>query len=196
MAIVMLLPRNEVEGFIKGRGVVDYTTEDYTDNGFDKLGDYVRVTFAVGRVISMREANGYHDSDFYATYMRDDGTLGELEYASTRGWSLCQWGIHRCNRMMLSKPYEAIMRERHERDEALREATLDKEAVKCNITREQYDRLRNAYYGAEFQAIVKLLSSNLRSAFRIKLANQVRAWLEEDSPKYRTPLSPKQLQYV
>lgn len=195
MAIVMLLPRNEVEGFIKGRGVVDYTTEDYTDNGFDKLGDYVRVTFAIGRVISMREANGYHDSDFYATYMRDDGTLEEMEYASTRGWSYANGAFTDATDDVIIA-YEAIMRERHQRDEALREAALDKEAVKCNITREQYDRLRNTYYGAEFQAIVKLLSSNLRSSFRIKLANQVRVWLEEDSPKYRTPLSPKQLQYV
>jgi hypothetical protein len=45
-------------------------------------------TSYVGRVISLRERNGYDDSDFYATVW-DDTTDSpkEIEYASTRGWT-------------------------------------------------------------------------------------------------------------
>lgn len=46
---------------------------------------YICVSY-VGRVISTRERNGYHDSDFYATVWTDDGPA-EIEYASTRGWT-------------------------------------------------------------------------------------------------------------
>jgi ribosomal protein S12 len=45
-------------------------------------------TSYVGRVVSLRERNGYDDSDFYATVW-DDTTDSpkEIEYASTRGWT-------------------------------------------------------------------------------------------------------------
>lgn len=45
-----------------------------------------RLTTHTGRVLSLRERNGYHDSDFLATVWTDDGPK-EIEYASTRGWT-------------------------------------------------------------------------------------------------------------
>jgi hypothetical protein len=42
--------------------------------------------FAHGKVVWMREMNGYNDSDFYATYL-DGDEFKEVMYASTRGWS-------------------------------------------------------------------------------------------------------------
>lgn len=44
-------------------------------------------TSHVGRVVHLREMNGYDDSDFYATVLGDDGKYTEVCYASTRGWS-------------------------------------------------------------------------------------------------------------
>lgn len=195
MAISMVLTRDSVSDFMSNCGVADYTMVDYTDNGFDKMGDYVRVTFAVGRVISLREANGYHDSDFYATYMRDDGTITEFQYATTRGWTYANGAMVDATDEVV-KGYEDIVAVRREQAAAAREEMLNREASKCNLTREQYDRLRSVYNGDTLRAVVKLLSSNLRSPFRIKLAHQVRAWLDEESPKYNTPLSAKQLYYV
>jgi hypothetical protein len=46
------------------------------------------VTTHVGLVLSMREANGYDDSDFYATFWNDEkGAPESIMYASTRGWT-------------------------------------------------------------------------------------------------------------
>lgn len=45
-------------------------------------------TFAEGCVVSLREANYYDDSDFYATYFNaETGKFEEVCYASTRGWT-------------------------------------------------------------------------------------------------------------
>lgn len=49
-------------------------------------GDY-EVTFE-GRVLGLREMNGYDDSDFYARVWDDEaGKPKEVEYATTRGWT-------------------------------------------------------------------------------------------------------------
>ena len=45
------------------------------------------VTTYTGRVVSLREMNGYDDSDFYARVIKADGTTAEICYASTRGWT-------------------------------------------------------------------------------------------------------------
>lgn len=43
-----------------------------------------------GRVVALRERNGYDDSDFFAVLWDDErGEPVEVEYASTRGWSYC-----------------------------------------------------------------------------------------------------------
>ena len=47
---------------------------------------WIETTY-VGRVITKREANGYHDSDFYAYVQTDTGEYKEVQYASTRGWT-------------------------------------------------------------------------------------------------------------
>lgn len=42
-------------------------------------------------------------------------------------------------------------------------------------------------------AIRKLMSGKLRSDFKIKLRQQVREWLDDSSPAYPNPLSPRQM---
>ncbi len=42
--------------------------------------------FAQGATVAMREANGYDDSDFFATYF-DGEKFTEVMYATTRGWT-------------------------------------------------------------------------------------------------------------
>lgn len=41
----------------------------------------------IGKVVRISERNGYHDSDFYATYLHDDGTFRTDMYCTTRGAS-------------------------------------------------------------------------------------------------------------
>lgn len=66
------------------------------------------------------------------------------------------------------------------------------------ITREQYDRLSVAYRGNLdiLDAVVKLLTSRLRSDFRKSLAQQVRDWLNDPNPKHYTPLSSRQASWL
>ena len=48
---------------------------------------YMRTTH-VGKVISLREHNGYSDSDYYALVWNDEtNSTEEIEYATTRGWT-------------------------------------------------------------------------------------------------------------
>ena len=48
---------------------------------------YVR-KFAEGATVSMREMNGYDDSDFYATYYdAESDSFKEVMYGTTRGWT-------------------------------------------------------------------------------------------------------------
>lgn len=196
MAITTLLLRNEVEGFLKARMVAEHTVAPYIDNGFDKMGDYVLVKWAEGRVVNTREANGYHDSDFFATYLTDEGTFSEYQYATTRGWTYAN-NANIDATDDVAADYQKMLEFRAESRRQAVEKLKDKDAADCNITREQYDRLCRIYSdSASRNAVLKLLSSKLRSSFRIQLANQVRAWLENENPKYDTPLSAKQLQYV
>lgn len=195
MAITTLLLRNEVEGFLKARMVAEHTVTPYPN--FGPTGDdYVLVKWAEGRVVNTREDNGYHDSDFFATYLTDEGTFCEYQYATTRGWTYANNAVIDATDDV-AKDYQKMLAFLAESRRQAVEIMKDKEAASCNITREQYDKLCNTYRDtASRNAIFKLLSSNLRSSFRIQLANQVREWLENENPKYDTPLSAKQLQYV
>lgn len=55
-------------------------------------------------------------------------------------------------------------------------------------------------YGLKSDALnacIQLLKTkNFRSNFRKSCRDQIVAWLEEDEPKYLTPLSPRQMQYL
>ena len=64
-------------------------SEEWTnDSSNPKKMPIYRRTFAEGCVVSMREMNGYDDSDFYATYYdAESNSFKETMYASTRGWT-------------------------------------------------------------------------------------------------------------
>lgn len=52
---------------------------------------YMKTTHE-GVVISLREANGYHDSDFFAlVWDEENQKTTEVQYASTRGWTYPNW---------------------------------------------------------------------------------------------------------
>ena len=80
--------------------------------------------FAEGAVVSMREMNGYDDSDFYATYFNaESGEFEEVCYASTRGWT------YPCNAVVDATPeikeaYAAYVEAKEEADRVKREAIL------------------------------------------------------------------------
>ena len=67
------------------------------------------------------------------------------------------------------------------------------QAHHMNVTLSQYKRLKEL--GSDSYDILYTLlgTKKFRNEFRAKLAEQVRNWLNDPEPKYRTPLSPKQM---
>lgn len=60
-------------------------------------------------------------------------------------------------------------------------------------------RLEKAFHMDEkciLACITLLKVKNFRSSFKKSLANQVREWAENDNPKYPTPLSARQFDYI
>lgn len=155
-----------------------------------------------GLCISEREANGYDDSDFYMLVWDPVARRPfETMFATTRGWSYPCMGSRPDATPEVLAAYDAwrkrearkaaVMHRRHQRQA---DAKLAREAGLAG--REAVERLREAVGGAYMPALAKLLTAKLRSPFRQSLAAQVRAWLEDPSPRYPSPLSPRQLGYV
>lgn len=193
MAISIVLLHNYLENFQKSHpdGVVE-PIEDRSDS--------FRFTFAKGRVVDTYERNGRDDSDFYAVYKADDGSFKEIMYATTRGYTYDNGASIDCTVELRNEYVDKLNKENQARIDLfykIREDKINEACVKANITREQYNTLRSLYNVPYTNAILKLLSSKLRSPYRISLANQVRAWLENPADqRYRYPLSPKQINYL
>ena len=62
----------------------------------------------------------------------------------------------------------------------------------------QVRKLRRVYHRPdEFERVMRLLvTKKFRSNFRRDMAQRVREWLANPAPRYATPLSPNQFQYV
>jgi hypothetical protein len=159
--------------------------------------------YAHGMVVSEREMNGYDDSDFYATYW-DGEKFVETMVGTTRGWSYpCGSNIDAGPELMAQ--YEAHLKQR---DRARR--ALVKRIDRKRLMQDARDAGLKSYLVAKdlrgqmgrdrYAALIKLLASEqggrLRSKFRKSLAAQVRNWLADPAPKYRLPLSPRQMGYL
>lgn len=154
-----------------------------------------------GLCLFEREENGYHDSDFYMTVWNPErGMPEEIFFATTRGWTYPCYGSRADATAEIIAAYETWKAERIRRNKILARWHARQmrrlNAAKCGITTTQYDRLMCCYSGDTLARVFKLLTTNLRSSFRIKLATQIREWLSDPAPKYNTPLSAKQLHYV
>lgn len=195
MIRIMYTDQKVAEQAAKSFGCAEYTIGPCTHYGVADEG-YVILSFANGRTLFEREANFYDDSDFYVTYMEDSGKIREIQYATTRGWSYAN-GVTIDATDDVKEVYNQHLAQKMQEAERIRESRLDKIAEDCKITREQLSKLFIAYKTDDMRTrMIKLLSSNLRSAFRKRIAQQTRDWLADESPKYPTPLSWKQAQYV
>lgn len=164
---------------------------------------YVLSSYAHGCVVKEREANFYHDSDFYATYWdAETGTFKETLFATTRGWCypclgtsvdatpeiMAKWEQHQKAQERRAR----ILYRWHERRK------LNETAAAIGTSRADVVRLKSVT-GRDFDKVIKLLKSEhakrLRSEFRKSLARQIRDWIAGDS-KFNKPLSPRQALYL
>lgn len=156
---------------------------------------------------SLGERNGYHDSDWYVLLWDVEKQAPRSQLCATTAcgggdmW-YCPYGLtdllpeH-------AEAYRAWSRRREIQkrwDERRRHIAR---AGELGLTRREYARLRQVEFarfrndekGAEALYLLEQLlgTKNFRSSFRKSLADQVRAWVREESPKFRVPLSPKQM---
>lgn len=133
-----------VQGHIeRGRKTRGFYNEEgrYVDSGEELYGPHVMWTWHthVGLCLRDREANGYHDSDFYMLVWDEaKGAPHEICFASTRGWSYPSYGSSVDATPEVRAKYEAWQKAQ---DELLRaqvaeaEAKLPKKGRRVTVTR-------------------------------------------------------------
>lgn len=201
MAIVRM-GSNKVES-IEFRGeycpIGDYNRKDDIERGC------VVVLYRThhGLCLFERERNMRDDSDFFMTVWNPEtGEAEEHMFATTRGWSYPCFASAVDATPEVRAAYDVwkAAKDRLMRVQGkLHRRKLDIElAKKMNLKNyHEVRRLKNMYDKDTFESIASLLKvKNFRSSFRESLAKQVRNWLSDENPKFRSPLSPKQLQYL
>lgn len=155
----------------------------------------------VGQVLELGEHNYYDDSDFYAlVFVPETEEFREVCYDTTRFAA----SNMSANVDATAETIAAYRKFRQRKlDEAKLSAALYDHAKRIELKRamgitfKQMGRILSVLSprSAMFDVIVALLSvKNFRSEFRKGMAEQVRAWLDDPSPKYCHPLSERQYQ--
>jgi len=176
----------------------------------------------VGCVLSLREKNGYDDSDFFArVWDEEKQNVHEVMYATTRGWTYKNGATIDATDDVKAKAEaweERVYHRQQVRQQWIARQRNNYLAALLGLTRKQIIKLRGAYpdtskivsggaYAIElpqdsapFVACIKLLSTRkddaFRSDFRKSMADQVHCWITSSNSKYATPLSPKQISYA
>lgn len=130
MTIRVLCDQNEPGAFVD-----EHWTKQVQSYHPDRL-IHVR-EFAKGATVAMREANGYDDSDFFATYYdAEQDKFVEVMYGTTRGWTYPANATIDATQEIAAK-YEAhlkaMWRARAEREAAI-EAKRPRKGKRCLIT--------------------------------------------------------------
>lgn len=161
----------------------------------------------VGLCIKDFERNGHDDSDFFMVVWNAEKQEPEtICFASTRGWSYPCYGSSADATPEVLAAYKAW----GERMEVERKARVRRE--QANKLRELRNAMHDAAtkYGVSYARLLKfrrtnadrinavmwLLTANIRSGFKLSMRNQVIAWLRDPAPRYPTPLSRKQFEYI
>jgi hypothetical protein len=156
----------------------------------------------VGYCIRDYERNGYDDSDFMMEFWNPVTNKPEtICFASTRGWSYPAYGSHPDAGPDIRKAYDDYVAYHRKKSYVMgrwSQRNKDIEIAKaCNFpNRFIVNRIRKVFVGDEWLRVEKLLTSNLRSEFRINIRNQIIKWAMEENPKYNSPLSAKQRRYI
>lgn len=162
----------------------------------------------VGFCLRSGEYNGYDDSDFYMeVWNPNERKVERIIFASTRGWTYPCYGSSADATPEVLEAY-AQMKDAESRLAAM-QAYAEKVATLCAYRADckalakaagvpvgKVLRLARSWGKENVLAVAKLAQKKLRSEFKLKLKNQVIAWLADPAPKYRTPLSARQMQFL
>lgn len=174
-------------------------------------GPHVYFTYESHQGLCLRdfERNGYHDSDFYMVVWNPEKHEPEtILFASTRGWSYPCYGS--------SPDATADVRREYENYLFAKEWLFDRQQIAKRVKTicdfRQFARdygkhlgfphwrltaLRKVMSAGDLSRLVNLLgNARLRSAFKLKMRQHVIDWLNDPAPKYRTPLSSRQMEWL
>ena len=192
----------------------DQSKEFYPEGAYCKLtreGDHVITIWEehVGMCLHDREINGYDDSDFIMTIWDPvEKKAFDLNYATTRGWCYPSFAssvdasdeiraeyIDYKGRMLEERRLSARRQGVQNRHGRIKQRV--QVAKQSGLTYNQVKKIESAYSSSDVvESCFKLLTSKLRSKFRISLKEQLVAWAKGERGDYATPFSPKQLQYI
>jgi len=162
----------------------------------------------VGLCLADREYNGYEDSDwFMAVWDEHTQSVKEVCFASTRGWTYPCYGskpdatpeVRALAQAYFDRKAAAARKQRrHEVARELRAVRLEEREVAA-LAAAPVMRVRELrrIMGDDYAACVTLLKTKkFRSTFRESMARQIKEWLTDQNPKFPSPLSPRQRQYI
>lgn len=162
----------------------------------------------VGLCLADREYNGYDDSDwFMAVWDELTQSVKEVCFASTRGWTYPCYGstpdatpeVRALAQAYFDRKAAAARKQRrHEQARALVALRQEYREIAA-LAAAPVMRVRELrrIMGDDYAACVTLLKTKkFRSTFRESMARQIKEWLTDPNPKFPSPLSPRQRQYI
>lgn len=147
------------------------------------------------------ERNMYDDSDFYMTVWNPvTKRPSNIMFATTRGWSYPCYNSWVDATPEVRAEYKAYLDYEWRKAEILarrKERMANSEiARKAGLNRAQVERLKEVVGASAWDGVKRLITSNLRSGFRLSLRQQIMNWINDPAPKFARPLSPKQMAYL
>jgi hypothetical protein len=166
----------------------------------------------VGKCIKDYERNGYHDSDFYMVVWDDEKEAPKsICFATTRGWSYPCYGSSPDATPEVMAKYEAYCKEQERRArvrskwesrKAARKEAKELVQLKADLAvlLKVSPEKASAFVDKEGKdraiRVKTLFKAKLRSDFRKSMKAQIERWAADPAPKYPSPLSKKQWEYV
>lgn len=154
-----------------------------------------------GLCLFEREMNGYDDSDFYMTVWNPETkNTSEIMFATTRGWTYPCMASRADATPEVRAEYDAYIAAAQRRNNIMARWNQRKKirafSAKYNIPTFAVKRIMNFAESYRDACFGLLKTKKFRSGFRESLNKRLREWCAEQTPKYSTPFSPKQAQYL
>lgn len=176
----------------------------------EKLGPYPMYLYEShnGYCLYDYERNSYDDSDWYMVVWNPVEKKPEhICFASTRGWTYPTYGSRPDATPEVMAEYNAW---KAESARIARQAKRNEQAREIRSFRSKVRELAKTYGFPAVRLLVKykkwntkdmekimgLFAPRVRNTFKLNLREQVLNWLRDENPKYETPLSRKQMEWL
>lgn len=187
---------------------VDFTVQlrEGASNAYGPFALYLWEEYK-GLCLEDREMNYHDDSDFYMiVWDPETKSPRRIMFATTRGWSYPSYGSYVDATPEVVAEYQAHCKaalaqlaeiaefERRAREDAARAAAAADLEARSKFAAEN-DLLLERVLELE-PVVFQFLSKKIRSDFKKSLRKQIIDWCKQQEPKFRSPLSYRQIAYI